>query len=259
MKITHIRNATQIIEYAGQKFLIDPMLSDKGAWAGFAGPARSELRNPLVALPFSVEKIVDVDAIIVTHTHEDHWDEAAIAAIPKTLPIYVQHEADAQLLRGQGFSDIRLLSEDSAFADVALVKTTSGQHGSDRTYAVPAIAERLGEACGVLFRHPQEKTLWLVGDTIWRDEIAADLLKLRPDVVVLNAGYAHVIGFGPIIMGKEDLLNVHFALPEAKIMAIHLEAVNHCLVSREEMRQYALDNQIADVVSIPQDGETVVY
>ena len=140
-----------------------------------------------------------------------------------------------------------------------LLKTTSGQHGSDRTYAVPAMAERLGEACGVLFRHPQEKTLWLVGDTIWRDEIAADLLNLRPDVVVLNAGYAHVIGFGPIIMGKEDLLNVHFTLPEAKIMAIHLEAVNHCLVSREEMRQYALDNQIADVVSIPQDGETVVY
>ncbi len=93
------------------------------------------------------------------------------------------------------------------------------------------------------------------GDTIWRDDIAADLLKLRPDVVVLNAGYAHVIGFGPIIMGKEDLLNVHFTLPEAKIMAIHLEAVNHCLVSREEMRQYALDNQIADVVSIPQDGK----
>jgi hypothetical protein len=43
------------------------------------------------------------------------------------------------------------------------VKTTSGQHGSDRTYAVPAMAERLGEACGVVLRHPQEKTLWLVG------------------------------------------------------------------------------------------------
>ncbi|WP_404873272.1 MBL fold metallo-hydrolase, partial [Klebsiella pneumoniae] len=93
----------------------------------------------------------------------------------------------------------------SEFAGVRLLKTTSGQHGSDRTYAVPAMAERLGEACGVVFRHPQEKTLWLMGDTIWRDDIAADLLKLRPDVVVLNAGYAHVIGFGPIIMGKEDL------------------------------------------------------
>lgn len=235
MNITHIRNATQIIHYAGKRFLIDPMLADKGAWPGFPGTARSELRNPLVELPFSRDKIVDVDAV------------------------FVQHEADAALLRSQGFQDLRLLSADSEFAGVRLLKTTSGQHGSDRTYAVPAMAERLGEACGVVFRHPQEKTLWLVGDTIWRDDIAADLLKLRPDVVVLNAGYAHVIGFGPIIMGKEDLLNVHFTLPEAKIMAIHLEAVNHCLVSREEMRQYALDNQIADVVSIPQDGETVVY
>ncbi len=25
------------------------------------------------------------------------------------------------------------------------------------------MAERSGEACGVVFRHPQEKTLWLVG------------------------------------------------------------------------------------------------
>ena len=147
MKITHVRNATQLIDYAGKKFLIDPMLSAKGAWAGFAGTARSELRNPLVELPFSIETIVDVDAVIVTHTHQDHWDEAAIAAIPKTLPVYVQHDADGQLLRGQGFRDIRLLSEDSAFADVSLVKTTSGQHGSDRTYAVPAMAERLGGLC----------------------------------------------------------------------------------------------------------------
>ncbi|STV29932.1 metallo-beta-lactamase domain protein [Klebsiella pneumoniae] len=37
MNITHIRNATQIIDYAGKRFLIDPMLADKGAWPGFSG------------------------------------------------------------------------------------------------------------------------------------------------------------------------------------------------------------------------------
>lgn len=31
MNITHIRNATQRIDYAGKRFLIDPMLADKGA------------------------------------------------------------------------------------------------------------------------------------------------------------------------------------------------------------------------------------
>ncbi len=38
MNITHIRNATQIIHYAGKRFLIDPMLADKGAWPGFRAP-----------------------------------------------------------------------------------------------------------------------------------------------------------------------------------------------------------------------------
>lgn len=215
MNITHIRNATQIIDYAGKDFSSIRCWRTKAPGRVFRAP-RSELRNPLVELPFSRDKIIDVDAVIVTHTHDDHWDAAAIAAIPKTLPVFVQHEADAALLRSQGFQDLRLLSADSEFAGVRLLKTTSGQHGSDRTYAVPAMAERLGEACGVVFRHPQEKTLWLMGDTIWRDDIAADLLKLRPDVVVLNAGYAHVIGFGPIIMGKEDLLNVHFTCRKRK-------------------------------------------
>lgn len=38
MNITHIRNATQIIHYARKRFLIDPMLADKGAWRVFQAP-----------------------------------------------------------------------------------------------------------------------------------------------------------------------------------------------------------------------------
>jgi L-ascorbate metabolism protein UlaG (beta-lactamase superfamily) len=38
MNITHIRNATQLMTYAGKRFLIDPMLAPKGAYPGF--PAR---------------------------------------------------------------------------------------------------------------------------------------------------------------------------------------------------------------------------
>lgn len=58
MKMTHIRNSTQIIEYAGKKFLIDPMLADRGAWPGFPGTARAELRNPLVGLPFPLKLLL---------------------------------------------------------------------------------------------------------------------------------------------------------------------------------------------------------
>ncbi|STT29842.1 metallo-beta-lactamase domain protein [Klebsiella pneumoniae] len=57
MNITHIRNATQIIHYAGKRFLIDPMLADKGAWPGFPGTARSELRNRWLSCRFPAIKL----------------------------------------------------------------------------------------------------------------------------------------------------------------------------------------------------------
>ncbi|MCU6665433.1 MBL fold metallo-hydrolase [Silvania hatchlandensis] len=258
MNITHIRNATQLITYAGKRFLIDPLLAPKDAYPGFPGTARAEIRNPMVELPFAVDTLLDVDAVIVTHTHDDHWDQYAIELLAKDKPIFVQHEHDAQLLQSQGFTHLTVLTDNSYFDGIQLSKTHGGQHGTDRAYAVPELAERLGEACGVVFRHPDEKTLLIAGDTILRPEVAADLALHQPDVVVLNAGYAHVIGFGPIIMGAEDVLNVHYLLPQARIVAVHMEAINHCLLTRSALREYVDANLIGDAVTIPQDGESVI-
>ncbi len=258
MNITHIRNATQLITYAGKRFLIDPLLASKDAYPGFPGTARAEIRNPTVELPCAVENLLDVDAVIVTHTHADHWDQHAIERIAKEMPIFVQHDDDARLLRSQGFHNLTVLTDNTPFGEIQLSKTHGGQHGTDRAYAVPELAELLGEACGVVFRHPDEKTLLIAGDTILRPQVADELQKLQPDVVVLNAGYAHVIGFGPIIMGAEDVLNVHFLLPQAKLVAVHMEAINHCLLTRSALREYVDANQIGEAVIIPQDGESVI-
>ena len=55
---------------------------------GFPSTFNSQAKMPLVGLPMSVNKILDgVDAVIVTHTHEDHWDETAARSIPKNLPV----------------------------------------------------------------------------------------------------------------------------------------------------------------------------
>ncbi|MCV5837392.1 MBL fold metallo-hydrolase, partial [Escherichia coli] len=50
---------------------------------------------------------------------------------------------------------------------------------------------------------------------------------------------------------------VHQILPDAQIVATHMEAVNHCLLTREELLAYARDNQIQEWVSAPADGESV--
>ncbi len=124
MKITQIRNATQIIQYAGKTFLIDPLLAPKGSYPGFAGTARAEIRNPTVELPCDLTTLLNVDALIVTHLHEDHWDETASRVVPKDKLIYVQNEQDAESLHKQGFTHLTVLADETKFGDITLHKTT---------------------------------------------------------------------------------------------------------------------------------------
>ncbi|WP_323658721.1 MBL fold metallo-hydrolase [Pectobacterium versatile] len=256
MKITQIRNATLQLEFGGKTFLIDPMLAPKATYPGFPGTANDHLRNPLVELPLPMATILDVDAVIVTHTHLDHWDDVAINAIPKTMPIFSQNTQDADIIRNAGFTSVRVLGEQTEYDGITLIKT-SGQHGSDETYANPQMAERLGDVCGIIFQHAHEKTFYLAGDTVWNQHVIDALTHHTPDVVALNIGNAVIPGFGSIIMGKEDIRRVHQFVPNAAIVATHMEAVNHCLLSRAELRDYLHEEKLQSIVYVPNDGESV--
>ncbi|HCE6543732.1 TPA: MBL fold metallo-hydrolase [Pseudomonas aeruginosa] len=260
VQIQQIRNATLKIRYAGKTFLVDPLLAKKGAYPGFEGTFRSNLRNPLVDLPMPAKDVLaGVDAIIVSHTHLDHWDGGEHQFIRKDIPLYVQHEADARLIRGQGFTDVRVLDESAEFEGVRLTKT-GGQHGTDKMYANTQIAEFLGQAMGIVFQAPGYKTIYVVGDTIWRGEVDQALATFNPDVVVLNAGEARLVGYtGSIIMSKDDVLRAAQAAPKATIVASHMDAINHMTLSRKQLRDFVQQQGIEDRVRIPRDGESVKF
>ena len=236
------------------------MLSKKGTYPGFDNTYRSDLRNPLVDLTESPEKVISgVDAVIVTHTHLDHWDDAAQKALPKDIPLFTQHEEDAKLIRSQGFKNVRVLTDEAEFGGVKITKT-GGQHGTDNMYAAPPLAKLLGEAMGVVFQAPGYKTLYLAGDTIWRKEVDQTIEKYHPEVIVLNAGKAKVNGFeGAIIMGEEDVLRASKAAKDAKIVAVHMDAVNHMSLTRKELRTYVKDHGIESRVEIPEDGASLEF
>ncbi|MGI2066378.1 MBL fold metallo-hydrolase [Shewanella sp. MF08487] len=254
----HIRNATSKITYGNTTFLIDPMLSKKDTYPGFAGTYRSEIRIPMVDLPMTAKAVIDnVDAVIVTHTHLDHWDDAAQSVIPKTLPLFVQNEEDANTIRAQGFKDVRVLGIKTQFNGISLTKT-GGQHGTDEMYAIPEVAKLLGEAMGVVLQADNYSTVYFVGDTIWRNEVEDTLRQFKPEVVVLNTGDARLDSLeGSIIMGEQDTLRAIKHAPQANIVAVHMDTVNHAALTRKELREFVKENGIEKQVLIPEDGESL--
>ncbi|MBE3561142.1 MAG: MBL fold metallo-hydrolase [Ktedonobacteraceae bacterium] len=90
MNIHFLRHATFVIIIGDFTILVDPMLSEAGAMDPIAN-AGNELRIPLVGLPISEtalqQLLQHIDAVVVTHTHRDHWDARAQALLPEHLPI----------------------------------------------------------------------------------------------------------------------------------------------------------------------------
>lgn len=261
MKIRQIRNATLKLEYGGNTFLVDPWLIKKGAFGVFRDTPfrpltedREDIPMPMVELPCPKEEVLaGVNAYIVTHFHPDHIDmegtKIRLNALDKGTPVFTQSAEDAKFFWDNGFQTLTELYSNSSFGNVDLIKTPC-RHGTN----VPC-----GPACGVIFRAPGEKTLYLAGDTIWYDAVKATIDKFQPEIIILYACGASLKFFGRLIMDQHDVLKVHEAAPKARLLISHMESVAHATVNRAEMRDFATKHGFIDSIDIPADGESLTY
>ncbi len=253
MQIHQIRNATIIVTYNDIRFLIDPWLMPKDYMAGFEAGLNSNIRQPRVELPVSIEEIVDVDAVILTHYHPDHFDEFAANAIDKNIPFFVQSQIDKKLIEDFGFKDVRVIKE-TDFEGIKLYKTDC-QHGKRET--VKPLCEQVGmpyDAMGVVFKSQNEKTLYLAGDTIWCEEVKDALDEYNPEIIVTNACGATVINGERLIMNLDDMKEISSYCKNSKIIASHMDTVSHLTVTRDDIKNLKLNN-----VLVPDDNETLVF
>ncbi|MBN8209567.1 MBL fold metallo-hydrolase [Bacillus sp. NTK071] len=252
MKIQLIRNATLVLQYADKKFLIDPFLSDKGAMPPFPNTPNQHLSNPTVSFTTSMEEILDVDAVIVTHLHPDHFDNKAKELLPKEITVYAQNKEDMEVIKGEGFQNVLSLEEDSVFEGITLSRT-DGKHGAGE------ILKQTGQVCGIVFNHPKEKTLYVAGDTLFNEDVQDAIQTHQPEVIVVNAGAAQFLEGGPITMTKEDVAKTSQEATSATIVVSHMEALNHCLLTRDELKQYIEEKDLLNNILIPNDGETLSF
>ncbi len=254
MRLQLVRHATLMFDLAGSRILVDPMLDPAGARPAIANTP-NQRPNPLVELPADAMAAVEnTDAIIVTHLHQDHYDPTAAQKLPHDRPLFCQ-PADAQRLQGDGFTDVRPVATGTVWKGITISRT-GGQHGTGE------VAEQLGPVSGFVLAAPGEPVLYIAGDTVWCYDVDHAIANHQPDAVVVNAGAARFLTGEPITMGTEDVLRVLYAAPEATVVAVHMDAINHCLLTRTDLRDYAATHwppEIRDRLRIPEDGEWLEF
>lgn len=245
-----LRHATLLVELNGLRFLVDPMLSDKDAMEPVP-QAANKYRIPMTSLPVSDVELTNllqhIDAVLVTHTHRDHWDEAAQQRIPKNTPLFCQ-PADSALFKAQGFTQITTIHNTISWKGIQLHRT-GGQHGTGE------IGVKMGPVSGFVLEGTH--SIYIAGDTIWCNEVKDALYTFHPTATVVNAGAAQFNTGGPITMTPEDVIAVYKTQPSTKLIAVHMDTINHCLVQRSDL-QHALGLQGMQAhVALPADGETI--
>jgi len=249
MRLRLIRHATLIVEYAGHTLMVDPMLDDAGARRAIQNSPNPR-NNPLVGLPMPAEDVVrGVVAVLVTHTHSDHWDGTAARILPKNIPLFGQTE-DERKFRDQGFIRVQPVTSSATWNSIEITRT-DGQHGRGE------IAKAMAPVSGFVMRASGEPTLYIAGDTIWCDEVQTAIREHTPAVVVVNAGAAQFLEGDPITMTADDVITTCRAAPNAQFVAVHMEAINHCLLTRDDLAFQLEAARVSNQAVIPQDGEWV--
>jgi L-ascorbate metabolism protein UlaG (beta-lactamase superfamily) len=246
MKLQLFRNATLKLDYAGRTVLIDPYLAPKHSLPSFTG--RSP--NPMTELPASIEEILDgVELVVVSHLHTDHFDGVAKARVPKDLPL-ICRPGDETTIAEAGFTDIRPLIDVLDWKGLVFTRR-EGSHG------LGPVVEKMGPVMGFTLAAQDEPEIYWTGDTVLYPPVIETIKATSPDIIVTHSCGAKWDG-DFIVMDAHETIATCGLAKDARIIAVHMEALDHATVTRAELRRAAEAKKVsAQQLLIPADGETL--
>ena len=208
----------------------------------------------MVELPRNAHDLLgNIDFALITHCqrgHKDHLDAmGAKFLMENELPVLCQPR-DLILLKRRGIVAISIedgLPETSTLK----IRAVPARHGHG------FVGHLMGRGCGFVFETQEGFKVYVMGDSVLTSEVEQVLTTDKPDLVVINAGGARIDVGSPILMDMSEIGRV-LELSPGKVIAVHLEALNHCPFTRADLRAQFHAHIQNKKLLIPEDGETIL-
>lgn len=252
MKIHHIRNATFVIQSDDNYILVDPTLGKKGVMPAFSFIRNKAIKNPTVSLPKNAISILEkVTHCIITHQHPDHIDSAGKRFLRNNQIPVICSIKDAKRFQKDGLLVIKSLKywESSTFLGGSIM-------GIPAVHGYGLVTKIMGNVIGFLVKFSNQESIYISADTVYTKDVKYVLDNYQSNLTVLAAGKAQFDFGKPLLMNEEDLLRFINSSPN-KVYANHLDALNHCTISRKDLRELVFNHDLQNKVLIPEDGETI--
>ena len=253
-----VGTATVIISYGGFKILTDPNFLHAGDHVHLGYGLTSErLTNPAI----EIQDLPDLDFLLLSHLHGDHFDRVAETRLDKTMPIVTTGHA-AQYLEGKGFrppvalgtwEDVTVRKGEGAWVRVTAMPGTHAP-GPLRKVLPPVMGSMLefGEAGEEAAR----LRMYISGDTLVHKELK-EIPERYPeiDLALLHLGGTRVLGILVTMDAKQGVEAIKIIDPKAAI-PIHYNDYSVFESPIEDFEKAVNDAGLGDRVHYLAHGET---
>ncbi len=217
--LTLVGGPTVLIEIGGFRLLTDPTFDPPGAYPR-GGVTLEKTSGP--ALP--PEAIGPLDTVLLSHDqHADNLDDAGralLGTVARTFTTVV----GAGRLGGSatGLSPFETVVIEGGDGRRLFVTATPARHGP------PGIEPITGEVIGFLLGiEAPGDAVYVSGDTVWYEGVAAIARRFSPRLLILNVGSAQARGAFHVTMDANDALEAAAAFPAATVVGVHTDGWAH--------------------------------
>ncbi|MEO8335940.1 MAG: MBL fold metallo-hydrolase [bacterium] len=221
-RATWIGHSTILLQSGGLNIITDPVFSERASPVQWAGPQR--VMPPAI----DIAALPPLDVVLLSHSHYDHLDKAAVKRIAREHPsaVWVVPVGLASYVQGWGVGNVVELDwwQETEVRGLR-VTATPARHFS---------ARRIGDRnkslwCGFAMAIG-EKRAYFAADTAYHPEFSAVGERCGPfDLVMMPIGaydprwFMHVVHMDPeeAVQAYMDLLVAHAEAPPPLMLGIH--------------------------------------